>query len=142
MEQARGAFVLPVHGQKICYYLYMDRWKITYYITPGGASPVYEFIESLSAASIGKVYRSIEYLAQYGILLREPHVKKVLGTDLWELRILGDQNVRFFYIARVEKNFLMLHGFTKKAQKTARRELEVAARRLMEYTTRTRKVGS
>ncbi|OGG00254.1 hypothetical protein A3D78_02105 [Candidatus Gottesmanbacteria bacterium RIFCSPHIGHO2_02_FULL_39_14] len=109
-------------------------WKIKYY-TPRsrGVSPIYEFIESLSEKAQSKLINTFDILTQYGIQLREPHVKKVTGTTLWELRILGEDNIRIFYIATFQTTFLMLHAFQKKKQKTQRKEIKIALTRLKQY---------
>lgn len=65
-----------------------------------------------------------------------PHVKKLAGTELWEYRILGSDNIRIFYISMTGKIFLILHGFKKKKQQTPRKEIKVAQERLQEYLLR------
>lgn len=114
----------------------MERWKIKYYARENESSPVYEFIEELPERVQSKLINTFNLLQDYGIRIREPHAKKVIGTPLWELRILGHNNIRIFYIAVVELTFLMLHGFKKKTQKTPKKEIQLALNRLEEYTTR------
>src|SRR3990167_8861553 len=112
-------------------------WKIKYY-TPRsrGVSTIYEFIESLSEKAQSKLINTFDILTQYGIQLREPHVKKVTGTALWELRILGEDSLRILYIAIRQSTFLFLHAFKKKKQKTDRKSVKIALKRLEEYQTR------
>ncbi len=112
-------------------------WNIVYYQTPQqSSSPVYDFINSLDANAKSKVINTINLLESYGIRLDPPHAKKLTGTDLWELRISGQDNIRILYIAVTGKNFLLLHGFNKKKQKTDKREVETALARLKEYRSR------
>lgn len=112
-------------------------WSILYYqSTQQISSPVYEFINSLDADAKSKVINSVNLLEGYGIRLGPPHVKKVTGADLWELRILGSDNIRIFYIAVPGKSFLLLHGFIKKKQKTERKEIKTATERLKKYRSR------
>lgn len=113
-----------------------QNWKIEYYKTPLGAEPIYNFIESLPLKPKTKAYNTLELLTEFGIHLGFPHVKKVSGTPLWELRILGADNIRIFYIAISERTFLLLHGFMKKSQKTPTKDLNIALKRLREYKTR------
>lgn len=108
-------------------------WKIIYYNDSHGKEPVYEFIESLSPNAQAKVSNTFDLLVLFGIRLGLPHVKKVTGTDLWELRVLGGDNIRIFYIASTGRQFLLLHGFIKKTQKTDKKELKVAISRLKEF---------
>jgi len=113
-------------------------WNIQYYHLPNEASPVYEFIESLPEKAQAKMFRMIDLLAEYGLQLREPHVKKLTGTSLWELRVLGEDSIRVFYIAVENSQFLMLHGFKKKSQKTPKNEIKVALNRLEKYRSRSK----
>lgn len=114
-----------------------ESWNIVHYQAPQqSSSPVYDFINGLDANAKSKVINTINLLENYGIRLGPPHTKKVIGTELWELRILGQDNIRILYIAVTGKNFLLLHGFNKKKQKTDKRELETALARLKEYRSR------
>jgi len=109
------------------------RWKIDYYESPAGNKPVEEFIYSLEEKSQAKVTRTLELLEEFGVSLGIPHAKKLTGTPLWELRILGSDNLRIFYIAKQQKKFLLLHGFKKKTQKTEKKEIKVALERLQKH---------
>lgn len=111
----------------------MPKWNIVYYKSQAQSSPVYDFIESLDVRTQAKVANSLDLLAEFGVLLGSPHVKKVSGTPLWELRILGTNNLRILYIATIGKSFLLLHGFLKKKQKTDKREITIALQRLKDY---------
>ncbi len=118
----------------------MDQvWNIIYYQAPNQSnSPIYEFINNLDAKAKTKVINTIDLLEHYGIRLGSPHTKKLVGTDLWELRVLGQDNIRVLYIAITGKNFLLLHGFSKKKQKTDKKEIEIALTRLKEYNSRSK----
>lgn len=109
------------------------RWKITYYKTSSGKYPVKEFIDALEETPRARVYNTLELLTEFGINLGMPHAKKVAGTPLWELRVLGEKSLRIFYVAKVGKEFLMLHAFTKKKQKTPRKEIKTALARLKDF---------
>ena len=110
-----------------------EEWDIIYYESSGGDNPVYNFIESLSPIAKSKISNTFDLLTEYGIKLGSPHVKKVGGTELWELRILGGDSIRIFYIATSSRVFLMLHGFIKKSQKAPKKEIKIALARLKEY---------
>jgi len=58
-----------------------------------------------------------------------PHIKKLTGTPLWEIRILGKDNIRIFYALMSKNGIIVLHGFIKKSLKTPSREIEVALHR-------------
>lgn len=64
--------------------------------------------------------------------LGEPH-SKAFGDGLFELRLKGAEGIaRVFYGTLVSRRIVILHSFVKKSQKTPRRELEIAERRLKE----------
>lgn len=110
-----------------------EGWKIDYYESPSGNIPVYDFIEGLSPTAKSKVSNTLDLLMEYGIKLGSPHIKKVAGTELWELRILGGDSIRIFYITTSGRMFLLLHGFIKKSQKVPKKEIKIALARLNEY---------
>lgn len=114
------------------------KWRITYYENTQNKSPIYDFIESVNPKVQAKIANTFDLLEQYGTRLGLPHVKKLAGYSLWELRILGKDNVRIFYVAYTEKAFLLLHGFLKKKQKTDQKEIKTALDRLYEYQSRSK----
>lgn len=114
-----------------------NTWNIIYYQSPGQTSaPVHDFINSLNPTAKSKVINTINLLEEYGVKLGPPRAKKLAGTELWELRILGEDNIRIFYVTVVDKAFLLLHGFIKKKQKTDKKEIKTAIARLKEYRSR------
>lgn len=114
-----------------------EKWKILLYQTLQGDSPVKEFIDSLEQRAQAKVYDAINLLRNFGIRIGLPHVKKLSGTELWELRILGVDSIRVLYIAITGKTFLILHGFKKKKDKTPPKEIKIAEERHTDHKTRT-----
>ena len=111
-------------------------WKIKYYETPTGSSPVFDFINTLAPKAQAKVANTFELLKEFGLAIGRSHTKKIARTPIWELRILGQDNLRIFYIVETGKTFLLLHGFAKKTQKTPKREIQTAIKRLEEYKSR------
>lgn len=112
------------------------KWKIELYENARGEKPVEEFIDSLEAKARLKIAHAIELLEAFGLEVGYPHIKKITGSDLWEYRILGSDNIRIFYASMARKTFLILHGFKKKKQKTPTKEIKIAEERLHEYLTR------
>ena len=55
-----------------------------------------------------------------------------VGPGVEELRIRLGQEFRVLYIARFAEAVYVLHAFEKKSQKTAGRDVEIAAKRLAE----------
>ncbi len=113
-----------------------QKWKIEYYSTSLGRTPIKDFIDGLGEKPKARVFNTLELLTEFGTGLGLPHAKKVTSTPLWELRILGEKSLRFFYVAKVGRVFLLLHGFTKKTQKIPRKEIKTALNRLKDYKSR------
>ncbi|OGY10465.1 MAG: hypothetical protein A3A58_03180 [Candidatus Blackburnbacteria bacterium RIFCSPLOWO2_01_FULL_41_27] len=113
-----------------------ESWKILLYRTSQGESPVKEFIDNLELKAQTKVYNTINFLRDFGTTVGSTHIKKITGTDLWELRILGTDNIRILYVAITGKTFLLLHGFKKKRDKTPQNEIKTALARLAEHKIR------
>jgi len=110
--------------------------KIEYYTTLEGKNPVSDFLDSLSGKQQGKVLRVLQTIAEYGLLSVLPHLKKLTGTALWEIRILGKDNIRIFYVVPYKERVLLLHGFIKKKQKTSPKEIAIALQRFAEWAAR------
>ncbi len=110
--------------------------KVIYYTDKTDGNPVYEFIESLQKKQKAKVFRILQYIEIYGLQSVLPHVKKLLGFPLWEIRVLGKDNIRIFYISIEKENVLLLHGFVKKTQKTEKKEISTAMKRLKNFIDR------
>lgn len=64
--------------------------------------------------------------------LREPYVKHLEGP-LWEMRMKGRDGIaRAAYVTATGWRVVVVHVFSKKTQKTPRREIETALRRAKE----------
>ena len=117
-------------------------WEVEFYKTENNKIPVEDFIKNLSEKEESKIYREIDLLKQKGIYLGFPFTSKIEGSDyknLWELRIkFSSNNFRIIYFLHTKKTFVLLHGFTKKTNRTPKRELEIAKRRMIEYKNRRR----
>lgn len=111
--------------------------RVIYYTTALKESPPKNFIESLPAFQARKVGRVLAYIKQYGLITAIHHVKKLTGTPLWEIRILGQDNIRVLYAIKDQDAIIILHGFIKKAQKTPLKELGTALNRLEDWKNRT-----
>lgn len=69
--------------------------------------------------------------------LGQPHVKKLTGSDVWELRVQHSSNYyRILYFAFTGQKFVLLHAFLKKTDETSKGEIETAQGRLNDYKHR------
>ncbi len=119
-----------------------EKWKVILYRSPSGDHPVQQFLDGLEIKAQLKVKDTIRLLQEFDIRLGLPHVKKLIGTDLWELRIVGSDSVRVLYVAVTGKTFVLLHGFKKKKDKTPPKEIKIAEYRFAEYRSRITKLGN
>jgi phage-related protein len=68
----------------------------------------------------------------YGPDLGMPHTR-AMGGGLFELRLKAAEGIaRVFYCALIGRRIVMLHQFIKKSEKTLRREIEIARKRMKE----------
>lgn len=64
--------------------------------------------------------------------VHEPYIKHLEGK-LWEMRMKGKSTIaRALYLTVVGKRIVIVRVFTKKTQKTPRREIELALKRARE----------
>lgn len=108
-------------------------WRVVYYVSPSGEVPVRDFFDKAGPSLKTKALRILLHLEEYGIQGIIPHVKKLTGTPLWEIRILGGENVRILFVTRVGRSVLLLHAFYKKKKKTPQKEIAVALSRQKGY---------
>ena len=114
-------------------------YKIYFYTDRNGKSQVKEYLSMLalkndkdSRIKLTKIRDYIKVLSEHGTLIGEPYIKHIDG-EIWELRPLRD---RFLFAAWDGSDFIILHQFTKKTQKTPPREKEKAKRNLHDYFER------
>lgn len=85
------------------------------------------YIEALSLKERIKAKALIDFLSEK-VVLNEPHSKKISGySGLFELRP-GPHRIFYCYH---EGTIVLLHAFRKKANKTPRKEIEIAYKRMI-----------
>lgn len=107
--------------------------KIIFYTSSSGKNPVKQFIDSLPNKQQTKILRAFKYVKEYGLSVPLPQVRKITGSPLWEIRILGKYNLRVLYVIPVKNTLLALHGFIKKTNKTPRKEINTALKRYQDW---------
>lgn len=103
-------------------------WKVVYFENPRGEKLVKEFIDKQCPAVKAKYIGMIDFLKEYGPFLSGKHTKK-LRKDLYELRIIGKEQIRVLYTVR-KKSMILLHAFKKKTRRIPLKEIKTAFRRL------------
>ena len=99
---------------------------IAYYAI-AGKSPVADFIDSLGVRPKRKIFHLFRAIQTYGLIAVTAHIKKLAQTPFYELRILGVDNIRLFYVYHND-TVLILHGCVKKTQKTSTKDLNAIYR--------------
>ena len=110
--------------------------KVIYYTTSSGENPTEKFLDSLQKQDKAKIIRILRYVEVYGLITVLPHVKKLSSTPLWEIKILGKANIRVVYVTLQEDSILLVHGFSKKKQKTPAKDIDLAINRMKDWQKR------
>lgn len=114
-------------------------YKIRFYKDKRGRKPVREYIKKLasmkdeeSKKTLTKIHEYLNVLSISGKMAGLPYVRHI-EDEIWELRPAQD---RIFFAAWIEGEIVLLHHFTKKTQKTPRKEIEKAKKRLADIRER------
>ena len=109
----------------------MTTYKVFYYKDKSGKSEVVDFMLKINQRCKLKIYNQIRHLKEFGLSRINPSVRKLTNTPLWEVRILGKDNLRMF-CSEVESQIVIYHIFFKKQQKTPTSAIRVAMKRYHE----------
>lgn len=92
-----------------------------------------EFLDKNKNAK-AKAFIIFKNIEEFGLALAAPHIKRLTGLPLWEIRILGKDSVRILYINKMKEEIVLLHAFKKKSRKTPMSEINIALNRLSRLT--------
>ena len=108
------------------------------YYDENNKSPVVEFIQNQNAQEQAKILREIDLLEEFGLFLGMPHIRKIKSIkNIWELRIKHSSILfRILFFTIKDGKFVLLHGFRKKTNKTPKKELNIAFKRMLNYIER------
>ncbi|ERL64230.1 type II toxin-antitoxin system RelE/ParE family toxin [Schleiferilactobacillus shenzhenensis] len=103
----------------------MEKPEFEIFIRPNGHAEFLDFLGTLSQDDQDMVNGLIKAVEDVGMLhaIRKQWVKK-LARNLYELRMSTDdtiQRVIYFHVAG--PRYIITHGFTKKQEKTPRRQI-------------------
>ena len=108
-------------------------YRVVFFRTLGGRSPVEEFIRATPANHQRKIAGVLELLAEHGPRLTRPYADQVRGP-LRELRIsFGRKQYRIFHFFMLGDLAVLVHAFQKKQQRLPKREIETAEARMKEF---------
>lgn len=101
--------------------------RVVFYRSEIGREPVRDWLQSFDRES-KRVFGEDIKTVQYGWPLGMPLVRS-LGGGIWEVRSqLRDGIGRILFLCEGDA-MVLLHGFTKKTQKTPPQEIEIARKR-------------
>jgi phage-related protein len=114
----------------------MVQWTIVI-----AADSVGREIRGLSAGHQADFLRIGELLCRYGPQeVGMPHVRP-LGDKLWEMRLRDAGGIaRAIYFTTSGRRIVVLHAFEKRTQRTPRRSLDLAKRRMQEFLSSDREL--
>jgi len=107
----------------------MEEWSIEYYEDNRGNKPVEVYIDSLPAEKQANIIRVFDLVKEFGIQLGTPYLKHI-EDKIWEMR---PGSARILYFTYTGKKFVLLNGFTKKTNKTPKKEMKIAQYRKKNY---------
>ncbi len=111
-------------------------WTPVFYADSNGDEPVKDFILAQPDSAVAEILHVLKLLRLFNITLEMPYSKKIT-SGLRELRIHhGSDYYRIIYCAVTEKRFLLLQGVLKKTDKLSERDIEIAAKRRLDYFNR------
>ena len=102
-------------------------YKILYY-----SDAVYECIENWPPKIAASYARITDRIIETGPNLGMPYTES-FGEGLFEIRARGQEGIgRAFFCTLVGQKIVVLHAFIKKTQKTPKKDLELARKRMKE----------
>jgi len=112
-------------------------FAVEFYVSPSGAIPVQDFLESLKQSDPNDHAAVVSGLAklrnrQYH---REP-LSKAIGDGLFELRHVGKLNSRIIWFFMKGRRIIAVHGIRNKGRAIPARDLHLARERMREWLER------
>ena len=102
-------------------------WKITFYSAKVEAQTL-----KFPAGILANFLHIAEMIEELGPNLGKPYVGS-LGSGLFEIRAKGKEGIgRSLYCMAKGKEIVILHSFIKKTQKTPKKDLDLAKKRMKE----------
>lgn len=112
-----------------------DKPKFQAYSYDGKATYFEEFLDSIPDKDAIKLLQVIHNIEELGMLvaMQQKWVKR-LDDDIFEIRSKVASNIqRALYFQKVNQEYVITHGFTKKTQKTPKKEIERAHKIMDKY---------
>lgn len=106
--------------------------KILFYETLRKRSPVTDFIDSQGKKDQATIIAALQSVSEDGLNAKGCQFRQLEGK-LWEIKIKAPSGgYRLLYITLDKELLFILHAFKKKTQKTPKKEISIARKRLKE----------
>jgi len=113
----------------------LKKLPASFFATSTGKEPVREWLRDMAIADRKEIGIAIA-TAEYGWPIGMP-LARSMGRGLFEIRVdLAGKRTARVLVAVAENDMILLHGFIKKSRKTPRADMELALKRLREFTGR------
>ena len=111
--------------------------EIDFYETESGFCPIAEYLNKLNKKQVEKISWTLDLIKELEFVSTE-YLKKLKNTEgIWEVRVpFGDNIFRLLGFFENKSLIILNHAFTKKTQKTPRKEVGLAEKRKREYYQR------
>lgn len=114
-------------------------YKSVFFKTQNGKEPVVDWIEGFRKQQREVIFTDMLFVVEhFPNVPKRGMICKISGyEDIWEIRIRlpNKTQIRILFLEH-GSNIVFLHSFTKKTQKTPKKELRLADRRKQEYLSR------
>lgn len=104
---------------------------VTFFKTPSGRSPVWDYIQALSKPERARVLEALDQIERHGFDAIRVQFRQIEGK-LWEIKI-SSQRILYVVIERGE--LVLLHAYKKQGQKLPINERDIAMRRMKELSS-------
>ena len=102
-------------------------WKVTFF-----DEKVESDTHSFPAGILANFLHIAEMIEEFGPNIGKPYTAP-MGSGLFEIRAKGKEGIgRALFCLEKDKEIIILHSFIKKTQKTPKREIDKARRRMKE----------
>ena len=111
--------------------------EIIYYEKVDGSCPVQEYLDSLKADIIKKIFFVFDLIEELDMVPAKFLTKLQNTDDIWEVRIEYNSNIyRFFGFMEKGSLVILTNGYQKKTQKTDKKQIELAEKCKRDYVER------
>jgi phage-related protein len=122
---AAPAFMLQINCKKG---IFLVTWSFVFVNAEAQAE-----LDALPLDVRARFERIVRLVQAFGLeRVHEPYIRHIEGS-IWEMRLRGRDGIaRALYVTATGRRVVILRVFTKKTQKTPRREIDLARRRAEE----------